>query len=65
MSAGSVIADRDRQSPGTVSVVDGSLYIATGNGAIEVTDLQLAGKKRMAAADFLRGFRDPERYRAV
>ena len=61
----SVIADRDRQSPGTVSVVDGSLYIATGNGAIEVTDLQLAGKKRMAAADFLRGFRDPERYRAV
>ena len=62
---GRVIADSDRQSPGTVFVRDGALCIATGNGAIEVTDLQLAGKKRLPAADFLRGFRDPESYRAV
>ena len=39
--------------------------IATADGALEVTDLQLAGKKRMAAADFLKGWREPESWRAV
>ena len=53
-------------APGTV-LSDGKSYlaIATADGALEITDLQLAGKKRMAAADFLKGFRDPESWRAV
>ena len=32
------------------------LRIGTGDGTIEITDLQMAGKKRMAVADFLKGF---------
>ena len=52
-------------APGTV-LSDGKSWIAiaTGDGALELTDLQLAGKKRMGAADFLRGFRDPQAWRA-
>lgn len=34
------------------------LAIATEDGAIEVSELQISGKKRMAVKDFLLGFRD-------
>ena len=46
---------------------DGRTYlaIAGGNGWYSVTELQLAGKKRMPVADFLRGFRNPESFKAV
>ena len=50
-------------APGTV-LSDGKTYfaIATQDGAIAVTDLQLAGKKRMDVKSFLLGFRNPEAY---
>ena len=50
-------------APGTV-LSDGKTYLAfsTADGAISVTELQLAGKKRMAVKDFLIGFREPESY---
>ena len=53
-------------APGTV-LSDGKtwLAIATLDGALSLTELQLSGKKRMDAADFLRGWRDPESWRAV
>ena len=46
--------------PGTV-LSDGKTYfaIATQDGAIAITDLQLAGKKRMDVKSFLLGFRNP------
>ena len=49
--------------PGTV-LSDGKTYLAisTADGAISVTELQLAGKKRMAVKDFLIGFREPTDY---
>lgn len=49
--------------PGTI-LSDGKNYLAvtTADGAISVTELQLAGKKRMSVKDFLIGFRDPEAY---
>ncbi len=49
--------------PGTV-LSDGKNYlaIAASDGALSVTELQLAGKKRMAVKDFLIGFRDPQTY---
>ncbi len=52
-------------TPGTV-LSDGKSYlaIATADGALKLTDLQLSGKKRMAVKAFLAGFRDPEQYRA-
>lgn len=43
--------------PGTVLRTDGSgVVVACGLGALRVTELQRSGGKRLAAADFLRGF---------
>ncbi len=52
--------------PGTISS-DGKTFlsVATGEGSFRITELQLAGKKRMGVEDFLRGFRDPETCRMV
>ena len=49
--------------PGTV-LSDGKTYfaVATEDGAIAITDLQLAGKKRMDVRSFLLGFRNPTAY---
>ncbi len=53
--AGTVLADGSGQ-PGTVLSADSSgVVVACGEGAITVAELQLPGKKRLAAADFLRG----------
>ena len=50
-------------APGTV-LSDGKTYfaIATQDGALAITDLQLAGKKRMDVKSFLLGFRSPTSY---
>ena len=50
-------------APGTV-LSDGKTYlaVATQDGAIAITDLQLAGKKRMDVKSFLLGFRNPTAY---
>ena len=52
--------------PGTV-LSDGKTYfaIATQDGALAITDLQLAGKKRMDVKSFLLGFRNPCSYVAT
>ena len=50
------------QDCGVLSVVDKSLCIAAADGCLEVVELQLAGKKRMAARDFLNGMKDIESY---
>ena len=51
--------------PGTIRSDGKCLLVACADGWLEISELQLAGKKRMKAADFLRGFRDPESFRAV
>ena len=50
-------------APGTV-LSDGKTYLAitTADGAISVTELQLAGKKKMDIKSFLIGFREPQTY---
>ena len=50
-------------APGTV-LSDGKTYlaVATANGALALTDIQLAGKKRMDVKSFLLGFREPTSY---
>jgi methionyl-tRNA formyltransferase len=48
--------------PGAVTAEGGMLRIGAGDGVIEVRELQPAGKRRMSAAEFLRGRqRPPER----
>ena len=53
----------EHAEPGTI-LSDGKTYlaIATADGAINVTELQISGKKRMAVKDFLIGFREPKTY---
>ena len=52
-TASDVVAN---SSPGRISTPDGErLFVATGDDALEVLRLQPAGKRIMAAADFLRG----------
>ncbi len=50
-------------TPGTIRS-DGKTYlkIACGDGWIDVKELQLSGKKRMKVDEFLRGFKEPEKY---
>ena len=50
-------------APGTV-LSDGKTYlaVATADGALALTDIQLAGKKRMDVKSFLLGFREPTSY---
>ena len=52
-------------APGTV-LSDGKtwLAIATADGALALTEVQLAGKKKMPVAEFLKGFRDPQSWKA-
>ena len=50
---------------GSPLALDGHLYVACGDGWLEVKELQLSGKKRMDAGSFLRGFREIEKYRFV
>ncbi|MBO4558275.1 MAG: methionyl-tRNA formyltransferase [Bacteroidales bacterium] len=53
-----VYMDDEPAAPGTV-ITDGKTYlgIACGEYTVRMLDVQLAGKKRMEIADFLRGFR--------
>ena len=44
-------------APGSLSSDGKRLYIAAADNLLEICELQVAGKKRMPAADFLRGFR--------
>lgn len=44
-----------KAAAGQLRIVDGGLYIGTGDGILEVFELQLEGKKRMFTSDFLRG----------
>lgn len=43
-------------APGSIMTDRGKLYIAGADRLLEVRSLQLAGRKRMSASDFLRGY---------
>ncbi len=46
----------DGQQPGTIlQADDNGVIVACGSGTLRINQLQLPGKKRLAAADFLRG----------
>lgn len=54
-----VIADNTSQPVGTLLKADKTgIYIATGEGVLNITELQPSGKKPMASADFLNSKRD-------
>ena len=48
----------DGECPGRLWVEKNKLYVATGEGVLSIDELQLAGKKRMQARDFINGFKN-------
>ena len=51
---------KSEKAPGTVVQAKDKLLVCCGDGlCIELIEIQLVGKKRMAAADFLRGHAIP------
>ena len=60
----SSLSQPDPSNPGSLST-DGKNWIQVrcGSDALRITELQVAGKKRMDVASFLLGFRDLETYR--
>jgi methionyl-tRNA formyltransferase len=57
------LADAVSGTPGTISTPnDSELLVATGRGALRLEEVQLEGKRRMAAAEFLRGFSSPSAF---
>lgn len=53
------------ESAGTIRVEGHNLYIACDDFWLQIDELQLAGKKRMNAKDFLNGMRNIEDYKAI
>ena len=49
----------------TLLIEKAHLFVAAGDEWLEVLDLQLAGKKRMPARDFLNGFKNLPDYHMV
>jgi methionyl-tRNA formyltransferase len=55
--ARALMQGRGSVAPGTIVAVDADgIGVACGQGRLEITELQRPGGKRLAAADFLRGF---------
>jgi methionyl-tRNA formyltransferase len=51
-------ADKAAGIPGSIAGVSGdAVYVLTGGDYLKITELQLEGKKRMSARDFLMGFK--------
>ena len=54
-------SDKEVGTPGTICAPNESeLLIGTGRGSLRLEQVQLEGKRRMSAADFLRGFSSPK-----
>jgi methionyl-tRNA formyltransferase len=50
-----------KTAPGEISRSDGSIVITANDGALSLGEVQLEGKRRMSAAEFLRGHAMPPR----
>lgn len=44
------------ESPGSILSVDDGLLVATGQGVVKIKELQVEGKKRMTAEEWIRGY---------
>ena len=51
--------------PGEISIQHNKLFICCAQGVIEILELQQEGKKKMSAADFIKGFRTEKGWKAA
>ena len=54
--------ESSKEAVGTIGVDKGRILVATTNNYLSIEELQLAGKRRMNAKDFLNGFKNLEQY---
>ena len=54
--------ESSKEAVGTIVVDKGRILVATTNNYLSIEELQLAGKRRMNAKDFLNGFKNLEQY---
>jgi len=47
------------RTPGTWSIISGHFLVACADGMLEIDEMQLPGKRRISAEEFLRGYRGP------
>ena len=52
-----VLQEESGLAPGEFRICDGRMFIQTGSGQIIPCEVQIEGKRRMAIADFLRGYK--------
>jgi methionyl-tRNA formyltransferase len=52
-----IVEHTSLESAGTVCEANKRLVVATGSGCLELVDVQIEGKRRMTAEEFLRGYR--------
>jgi methionyl-tRNA formyltransferase len=50
-----IVASRGSSAAGEILEAGPSLIVGTGDGALEILELQQQGRKRLSAAEFLRG----------
>jgi len=53
------VIEHQAGDPGSVSLPNDRVIVTTGRGALRLEELQLEGKRRMRASEFLRGFSSP------
>jgi methionyl-tRNA formyltransferase len=53
------VEDNEPGDAGSVSLPNDKIVVATGQSVLRLEEVQLEGKRRMTAADFLRGFSSP------
>ena len=51
------ISDQTSDAPGTISVIDKSVFVSTGSGSLEILRVVPSGKKEMDAIEWARGAR--------
>ena len=52
-------------APGRIVVDNKDMYVTAKDGLLKIIELQLAGKKRMAARDFLNGIKNMTEYQCI
>lgn len=57
--------ERTRLAPGTIMADAKRMFVSCGDDMLEIIELQISGKKRMMARDFLNGFKAIVDYRCV
>ena len=60
-----ICTNQNALSPGETNVREGKLFVGTITDDIEITELQPAGKKRMATEAWLRGFSLPDDFKFI